>query len=104
MNRIVALLAALVLSTLSLGCALDGMDPNDPEYSEENGALKGGKPCTVIGLCIEGYHWDSKRCSCVRDAKPAGQCQPKCQGGESCQPCKTLDGFQYFCLPAGTAC
>lgn len=29
------------------------------------------EPCDVIALCIEGYHWDDKKCGCVSDG-PAG--------------------------------
>lgn len=82
-------------------------DPSDSCDPLSGGADCGGickknqQSCGVLALCIQGYHWDSKMCRCVKDPTT---CKPGCKAGTNCQPCKTLDGVKYFCLPDGSSC
>ncbi|MBI5512722.1 MAG: hypothetical protein HY909_03085 [Deltaproteobacteria bacterium] len=31
----------------------------------------GRRECLQTALCIQGYHWDTNRCACVRDSGPS---------------------------------
>ena len=85
-------------------CVDDPKDTCDPATGGADCAgicVKNQQSCGIIALCIIGYHWSDKQCRCVPDATT---CQPKCKGGQTCQPCKTINGPKYFCMPAGTQC
>ncbi len=59
-----------------------------------------GNTCTVMMLCIQGYVWDDKSCSCVPDPNAGTPCGPTtCSGGDVC--CNASCGI---CTPPGGFC
>jgi hypothetical protein len=98
-SRILAVLASLVCF------ACGGTTADDGQASEESigRTEQAQRACTVIALCVEGYHWDSKTCRCARDRGVT--CGNKtCASGdvccnESCGICTPPDGVctQQIC-------
>lgn len=56
------------------------------------------RTCNVMALCVQGYTWSAKACSCVPDKGP--KCGTKqCGAKEYC--CNASCGI---CAPLGSAC
>ena len=57
-----------------------------------------GSSCTVLALCIQGYHWDDNACRCLSDV--GEQCGNRhCGAGSYC--CNASCGI---CTPEGSGC
>lgn len=91
-------------------CVDDPRDDCDPEGGGAD--CSGVCECNSIGLCIEGYHWDSSPnvCTCVPDVNPCAAvlCPPDTQcvaNGDtaSCEPIITDPCATVRCA-AGTQC
>lgn len=85
------IIASLVLFLVACGGATQGN-----EQSEESSAE--ARACVQTALCIQGYVWSQKTCSCVPDKGP--KCGTKtCGAHEYC--CNSSCGI---CAPLGSAC
>ena len=87
-------------------CVDDPSDGCDPAQggADCSGICVGKKVCVQIALCIQGYAWDARSCSCVPEKPQRPACSPRCKKGESCQQCKGVNGAIFVCIPDGAIC
>lgn len=68
--------------------------PCDPVAGDSRGGGNGGKQCTVIAMCIEGYTWSETKCDCVPDTK-------ECLIMAKCVEGYTWSEAKCDCVPLG---
>jgi hypothetical protein len=122
-------LVGCIFAALTMGCATT--DPTDQTQDELGQACqlkcekchKGDScsevcyypahcqsTCMQFEMCIQGYQWDDRSCSC-QPTQPAGEtCGPSltCHGSDHCCTAGPVSADptlnDYFCAPATDAC